>query len=204
MRKICLLVAAFALLLSCSKKNNVTPANNSVKIDGTDYPTVTIGNQVWTTVNYSGAGGYHSADHAYGDYYTQSQALAINLPTGWRVPTMSDYNILLGNFTTAKDPQGNFDLVANNVATLLSTSGWPTTGTNVSGFNAQPGGLFAIQPQPPIFESDGAAGYYMTSDAGGQLSRFGFLVSPLGANIGASSTGGLSYSAYSLRFVRTK
>ena len=206
MRKICVVFSFIALLSACSKKNNVQPQNsNSVTINGTIYPTVTIGNQVWTTINYSGAGGYHSADHnQFGDYYTQSQALAISLPAGWRVPSISDYNTLMSNFTTNdKDNYGYFKLNQAEAAPLVSTA-WTSLiiGTNRSGFNAQEAGFFSGQTQ--TYNDGGGSAYFMTSDVSNQNGMLGFSITGNGAYIEGAPNIAVNITYYSLRFVRNK
>lgn len=207
MKRICVFVGLIALLSACSKKSDVQPQNpNSVTIGGVSYPTVTIGNQVWTAVNCSGSGGYHSDTYKqYGDYYSQNEALAIKLPAGWRVPSMDDYNALLGNFTTEKDFYGYYRLIGDGLAAILSTSGWSPPGTNSSGFNGLPGSLFIIDGQSVVYFQAGTGdGYYITSDASSQNAMFGFWLSPTGASIGAAQSSVVSDTYMSLRFVKDK
>ncbi|MFI5163475.1 MAG: FISUMP domain-containing protein [Sphingobacteriales bacterium] len=207
MKRICVFIGLITLLSACSRKSNVQPENpNIVKINGTAYPTVVIGNQVWTTVNYSGPPGYHSAGHAqYGDYYTQSQALAIILPAGWRVPTMMDYNNLFAYFGPNKNTDGYSELDGSEVGNLLSTSaGWPTTSTDKSGFKAEPNGFFQVAGPTPTYQNNGHEGYFMTSDWGGLDNRFGVRITILGAGLEAASREDFSTIAYSLRFVKDK
>jgi uncharacterized protein (TIGR02145 family) len=202
MKKACLFVAVLFLLTACSKKNGPDP--NNVAIGGITYPTVTIGNQVWTTVNYNGTGGYHAdAQSQYGSYYTQSQALAITLPSGWRVPTMNDYSILLSNFSSQKDDAGYYEI--GDDAAFLSTSGWSgVQGTNRTGFNALPGGLFQVSGQNPVYFSTGMDAYFVTADVNNQYSRYGFWISSTGIRLYASAATEADYESYSLRFVKDK
>jgi uncharacterized protein (TIGR02145 family) len=162
-----LLLTTFALV-SCSKKNSDnTPVEdkNSVKINGVTYPTVTIGSQIWTSVNYKGPGGYSAAEtDIYGSYYTRSQANAITLPVGWRVPSISDYNKLISNFTSIKDSQGNYLLIDGSAEALCASSGWQSRqGTNTSGFNALPSGGYLVRSGQVIYESVQHS-FYVTSD----------------------------------------
>ncbi|MBS1532161.1 MAG: hypothetical protein JSU01_17800, partial [Bacteroidetes bacterium] len=179
-------------------------------IGSTAYPTVTIGNQIWTTVNYSGPGGYHSETYKqFGDYYSQSEALAITLPTGWRVPSMNDYSVLLSNFTTDKDYYGYYRLLGggDGLPALQSKSYWGTPGTNASGFNGLPGSLFTIDGQPPTalyFLPGATSGYFITSDSSNQMGMYGFWLSSVSASLGASGNSTVSDTYMSLRFVKDK
>jgi len=145
-----LFVAFWAMAISScgSKSKDPKPKEdpNSVTINGTAYTTVTIGSQVWTTVNYKGASGYTASETAiYGSYFTRSQANAINLPAGWRVPTIADYSMLIHNYTSVMDGQGFYYAFSGESAPLCSSSGWTNTqGTNTSGFNALPAGSYAV------------------------------------------------------------
>jgi uncharacterized protein (TIGR02145 family) len=207
MKKIGVFIGLITLLSACAKKHNVQPDDpNLLWIKGVSYPTVTIGNQVWTTVNYSGPGGYHSADHSqYGDYYTLQQAGSIILPSEWRVPTMQDYIALLTNYGNNKNGEGLAELDGSEVPALLSTSaGWTTTPTNRSGFNAQPNGMFQVIGQTATYQTEGQAAYFMTSNRLGLSDRFGLIIKPMSAGVGASAAEGVYTVAYSLRFVRDK
>jgi uncharacterized protein (TIGR02145 family) len=134
-------------LSSCSKKSDETKTpSNTVSINGTDYATVKIGTQTWTTVNYNGAGGANYNDGStnnptYGKLYTLAEAKAVTLPTGWRLPTKADAEKLLVYLGAT----GTTDIGADGDATvsikLKSKSDWTfTQGNNSSGFNAYPAG----------------------------------------------------------------
>jgi len=198
MKRICVFIGFIALLSACTKKY-VTPDNHTVVIGGTTYPTVIIGDQVWTTANLKGFNGYHSNAHSqYGDYYS---ALFITLPTGWRAPTIADYNKLMSNFTsTDKDQYGYFHLNAAEVAPLLSTTGWPAPlqGTNQSGFNAQPAGFFSDPGQGAIYH--GGSAYFATSDVNPENGTFGFSITADGAYVKGAKVSDTSYY-FSVRFV---
>jgi uncharacterized protein (TIGR02145 family) len=133
-------------LTACSKGNNSHPkSTNTVTINGTTYPTVTIGGQTWTSANYvsNGAVSYDGAD-----FYTYAQATAIVLPSGWRIPTASDYNNLM---TAAGGTLNSDGSISNaNPATLMDTTGWQIKlGTNTLGFNAKAYG--SVGAGPPIY-----------------------------------------------------
>ena len=95
MKKLLFVISISLIVLSSCSKNssNTKPPNpNSVAINGNSYTTVVIGKQTWTEQN------YHSSDTVNfkgADFYTLTQAEAINLPTGWRLPNQNDYNSLL-------------------------------------------------------------------------------------------------------------
>ncbi len=136
------------LFFSCSKKNNIPPQSHIVYINGQDYPTVVIGGQTWIAANYDGVKGniYQDGGVVYnngsdtlinGLLYTTTQAEAISLPSGWRIPTENDCkNLLIG--VAATEPTDVFaqDNNTESVKTLMSTSGWYNgNGSNASGFN---------------------------------------------------------------------
>ena len=97
-RLLSLIVLLTVFLGACSKKNNVAPAR-SITINSTEYPTVVIDNQTWTSVNYNGPGGINynnqTNDPVYGKLYSYTEANNIVLPKGWRLPTKSDFEKLL-------------------------------------------------------------------------------------------------------------
>jgi uncharacterized protein (TIGR02145 family) len=160
----------FMLLLTmgiaCKKNPSEQPTphtTNTVTIGRQEYPTVQIGNQVWTTVNYSGQGGvaYGTGNEKveYGRYYTFDEVTAIALPDGWRIPTVEDY------LTLARKQGVRF---TNNRAMgqeatrkLLSKTNWRSVaGTNASGFNAQPAG-YCFQNEKP---ADGDIAEFWTKE----------------------------------------
>ncbi|GAB3989386.1 hypothetical protein GCM10028807_14180 [Spirosoma daeguense] len=148
-----ILLLSWLIIASCKSgsDNPLTPQADSVQISNRAYSIQSIGNQIWTTVNYSGQGGVaygtKSEKPEYGRYYTFEEVKAIKLPTGWRIPTMQDYIVLAQN-------QGI--VLENNRATrqdaiqkLLSTTSWRTkAGSNASGFNAYPTG-YCFRDAPP-------------------------------------------------------
>jgi uncharacterized protein (TIGR02145 family) len=132
--------ASLFFLISC-KDNEVIPSSG-VLIEGKQYSVVKIGAQTWTTTNYEGPGGvYYDAAQTkaeYGKYYSKAELSNITLPEGWRIPTQEDYK-KLAEFYGLTVPTKIADTEA--VKKLISTTRWNhVTGTNVSGFNAYPGG----------------------------------------------------------------
>ena len=158
---------------SCSK-NNSTPEpqkdDNTITINGTAYPTITIGNQVWTSVNYAGPGG-KDADPSvdaktYGKYYAASDLSTITLPAGWRIPTREDFNTLLKSFPEAILVSGNYIAFKTASEALRSTTGWPKgNGNNLSGFNAAAAGDFSTVGMKTYNIGDQAAFMSSTPDA---------------------------------------
>lgn len=147
----------FLLVATACKKNDGQKSNNStVTISGDAYPTIKIGQQEWTTVNYNGPGGkaenFFVKNPNFKRYYTLSDVASLKLPDGWRIPTMADYNKLLSNFTTSKDTEGQYVASLDQSLALKSTSGWdmPSSddkqGSNTSGFNAYPAGYYTDFP----------------------------------------------------------
>lgn len=158
MKKIAILALSVSVLFaSCSKKSsdNTQPTNpNTVTIDGTSYATVKIGAQTWTAVNYNGTGGasINGADpNVYGKLYSLSEAKAIGLPSGWRLPAKADAEKLLLYLGAIQEDASSFDaqqgIGVQGDATvskkMKSKTDWTyTNGDNSSGFNAYPtGGL---------------------------------------------------------------
>ncbi|HWD89002.1 MAG TPA: FISUMP domain-containing protein [Mucilaginibacter sp.] len=140
-----LTIAAAALLClvivsGCSKKNG---SPNSVKINGTEYATVVIGSQTWTSVNYNGPGGlnYNNSttnDPVYGKLYSYTEAEAISLPSGWRLPTEADFNKLIYTLDPVAASQEFSTLADSTGRKLMSATTWTVDeiGTNKTGFNA--------------------------------------------------------------------
>ncbi|MFB9844214.1 FISUMP domain-containing protein [Mucilaginibacter ginsenosidivorans] len=155
-------------LTACSKKSGDVPPKNSVNINGTQYPTVTIGSQTWTTVNYNGPGGINYDNEAnnpvYGKLYTFAEAQAIQLPAGWRLPTKDDFNKLIGVLGSPAIPSEITSLVDENVTkSLLSTSTWTyKSGTNSSGFNLVSAGFYSNFYGKTVNKGDRTAFYTQT------------------------------------------
>lgn len=156
----------FVLMVSvcaCSKNSEIisqpVDAPSTVTINGTNYPTVTIGSQVWTAANYNGAGGIEpdkTMTNAaywtplYGKYYSPEEAGKIVLPAGWRVPTKADFNKLIANYplTPATATQGNIEAFY----ALASSLGWDNLkGTNSGGFSLYPAGFVGGTTTKPIY-----------------------------------------------------
>lgn len=160
MRKTLFQLFIVVALASC-KEDEPSPAS-TVRIDGKDYAIATIGTQTWTTQNYEGAGGvFYSATHnkpEYGKYYSKSELASIPLPEGWRLPTQEDYQKLAATYGLQIPTKiADSDAVKN----LISTAHWNhAKGTNVSGFNAYPGG-YIFGEGPPI---DGDMAEFWTAE----------------------------------------
>lgn len=209
-----LLVILF--LSSCSKTGSPTPAPTNIGhviINGSTYPTIIIGSQTWTSLNYvGGTGALATSDPAYGNYYTLDQAMQITLPTGWRIPTRADYNTLLAKFTAAKNAAGDYVGDITTAMALADTAHFHSLGTpnNSSGFSAYPGGDYDLTNK--VFNDQVIAGAFLTSTTGTQNSsavNYIFSITSDGVAIGLTTTGyysGIDYNAntyaYSLRFVK--
>jgi len=138
------------IFTACSKKNtkvDVDPGG-PVTINGTSYPTVKIGSQTWTSVNYNGPGGMNyngtANDPVYGKLYTYTEAEAISLPAGWHLSTESDFTTLFSALGVAPAPTGqNFYLLPISLGQqLMSTTTWYNPiGNNNTGFNAVAAGI---------------------------------------------------------------
>jgi uncharacterized protein (TIGR02145 family) len=209
MKKILYLaLTASALFTACSKKSNTqpTPVATSVVIGGTTYPTVVIGTQTWTAVNYNGPGGENynnSATNipANGKLYTLAEAQAVTLPAGWELPTAADYNLLLKNIGGALQTTGDYSVNPTIALELMSTSGWTTgaNGNNQLGFNAQPVGDYDAEAAQ--FLRAGTDAFFMINNTGAAI------YDPLSVDVSQDQTevayffGGLVYRL-SVRFVK--
>jgi uncharacterized protein (TIGR02145 family) len=135
--------------LGCDDDSGVIPVEQ-VTIEGKTYSTAKIGNQSWTTHNYEGPGGipYDDANSKpeYGKYYSKVELVTINVPEGWRIPTMEDYKTLAeyyGISAPSKAAEGDA------IKVLISTNYWNNAkGSNASGFNAFPGGYMFGEANP--------------------------------------------------------
>ena len=140
-----------------------------ITINGNSYPTVKIGTQVWTTINYNGPGGIDATtpnDPKYGKLYTidEAKTAATSLTDGYRLPTQNDFLKLFqsqgGKHITG---ESGSDIQGDNVKRLMATDGWetPGTGTNTSGFNAYPD-----SPMTPTY-----ANFWTTTPVDGTISQ---------------------------------
>jgi len=179
MKKLLLPFFGIAILLSsCSKggdssqptesgNGNVT-TTQTVSIGGTSYPTVKIGTQTWTSVNYNGSGGanYTSAnDPVYGKLYTVAESKAITLPAGWRLPTKADFETLVKNYAYKVDVDGFYNILPDGTKKLKSTTGWTImNGDNTSGFSALAAGIGVI-PTTSLgqFQDKGLDAWFISS-----------------------------------------
>jgi uncharacterized protein (TIGR02145 family) len=207
---------AIIFLSSCSKKKNPAPTvskTGSVIINGGTYPTIIIGNQTWTSFNYTGGtGSLATADATYGNYYTLAQAIQIPLPTGWRIPTRADYNNLLANFTSTTNSSGDYVGDITVARDLADTAHFHSLASpnNSSGFSAYPGGEYDLTNK--VFTDQLIGGAFLTSTTGTVNSTpvsYIFGITSDNVSIGLSSTGyysGIDFNsnpyAYSLRFVK--
>ena len=157
---------ALLCLVSCKKSSNenddsplLTPSidgtkTGAVSINGTIYSTVVIGKKTWTSVNYNGNGGMVNTkanNQKYGKHYTLKEALAIELPVGWRLPSESDFVDLMRNYDGSYGYSDTATPYTNDfhVIELMSKETWVNSGnkylpTNRSGFNALAGGTYNV------------------------------------------------------------
>jgi len=198
------LIALFSIGSACKKSKVDQPApqnTGAVLINSKEYPTVALGSQVWTTLNYSGPDGivYDTLGKKpeYGKYYTFEEIKAIHLPEGWRLPNKQDYLTLAQHqgitFTGSRATN------QQAIKKLASTTNWRSiSGTNTSGFNAQPGG-YSLRNQPPL---DGDIAEFWTVNG----ETFSIQESADGKTHNASFYGygnGPEYR-FNVRFVRSK
>jgi uncharacterized protein (TIGR02145 family) len=178
----------------CTKDNSNNPATKITDADGNVYTSVTIGTQVWMVENLrvtksndgtpiplvtDGAAwvatdtpGYcwYNNDEAankadYGAIYNWHAAV-IACPSGWHLPTDSEYKILernLGMNNTDADATGwRYSGLVGGSLKEAGTSHWSLSAgaTNSSGFTALPGGN---RDSDVGFSSLGDYGYYWTA-----------------------------------------
>src|SRR5688572_16155172 len=164
-----LIIRSFAVVLvvfsftACDREDDkkVSP-KPTVTIHGSDYPTVEIGTQTWTSANYAGPGGVafdaENSKPEYGRYYSKAELEAIALPEGWRIPTQEDYKKLAQSYGITIPSQ-----IADTekIASLISETNWNNaSGTNISGFTAYPAG-YIFGSGAPI---DGDIAEFWTSE----------------------------------------
>jgi uncharacterized protein (TIGR02145 family) len=134
------LLTIFALVVSCDEDSPISSSEHVI-IGGKEYAIVKIGNQTWTASNYAGPGGVSydgNSKPEYGKYYSKSELDAIEIPAGWRVPTVEDYTALAQTYGI---PIPSTTGYGDAIKVLTSTTNWKhVQGTNTSGFNAFPGG----------------------------------------------------------------
>ncbi|WP_242929106.1 FISUMP domain-containing protein [Pontibacter vulgaris] len=128
-----------------------------VQIGDKYYPTVTIGNLEWMSVNYAGPGGLNDADNPeYGTFLKYEDVTDIQVPAGWRLPTRQDYLALLKSqgivYNEIWDSTDGSDLQSKRLlGQLMSATGWLKQdgyANNKSGFNAVPGNLMVTSGNP--------------------------------------------------------
>ncbi|HYH15074.1 MAG TPA: FISUMP domain-containing protein [Flavisolibacter sp.] len=162
-----LLLTVTSLSFFSCKKDKDKPQPTTVRIDGKDYPIVTIGNQTWMAANYSGTTGvYYDNDinnAAGGKFYTKEEAKALVPPAGWRLPSYEDYVDLFKSQGVNFSINGNagFATQSDKLRPFMSINGWiGGEGTNTTGFNMQPVGFY----EDGEFSHKGGSVSYWTSN----------------------------------------
>ena len=196
------------VITACSKKNNPQPQqqqSKTVTINGNTYSTVVIGSQTWTAVNYNGAGGvnYNNSatnDAVLGKLYTYTEAQSIALPSGWRVPTASDYNSMLAGLGGTKLDLADYG-VSNTVALeFMSATGWTgINGNNQLGFNAYPAGVYSAGATAFLYAGQQAF-FIIETDGINVNIPLNFSVAPLQTQVNHFFDG--TQNRASLRFVK--
>jgi uncharacterized protein (TIGR02145 family) len=122
---------------------------HSITIMGGVYEFVRIGNLLWTTRNFAERGDnievvYPNGDSAneakYGLLYRGYQALTYivpNLPTGWRIPTKSDYETLGAGGRLWKSLAATEEGGDNEYGFNARRNGWRTYSSAFSNFGSQ-------------------------------------------------------------------
>jgi len=128
-----------------------------VKIGNLYYPTVTIGDLEWTTMNYAGPGGIKDSDKPqYGTFLKFADLGNIQVPAGWRIPTKQDYVKLIKSqgipYDEYLESTDGEDLQSKRLlGQLMASTGWLKQdgyANNKSGFNAVPGNLRVTSGNP--------------------------------------------------------
>ncbi|GAA4921750.1 FISUMP domain-containing protein [Mucilaginibacter defluvii] len=161
-----ILIAAMLIIGSCKNDDSkeVIPKKDetAIAIDGKQYPTVKIGTQLWTAVNYEGTGGVKYDQMAdmenSGKLYTLNEAKTIKPPTGWRLPTKEDYLNLMNYVGKTSENSGGIYLQKEDALKFMATKTWFTKGINSLGFNAVSTGAYD--------------GYFKQYDYSGRLAVF--------------------------------
>lgn len=125
-----------------------------VKIGSLYYPTVTIGDQEWMSVNYAGPGGMSNGSKPhYGTFLKFADLPSIQVPAGWRLPTKQDYVKLIRSqgivFDEYLESTDGDDVQSKRLlGQLMATTGWIKQdgyANNRSGFNAVPANLLVLE-----------------------------------------------------------
>ena len=161
-RSFAVVLAAFSFTACDREDDEKISPKPTITIHGSDYPTVAIGTQTWTSTNYAGPGGVafdaENSKPEYGRYYSKAELEAISLPEGWRIPTREDYT-KLAQFYGITIPSQITD--TEKIASLISETNWNNaSGTNSSGFTAYPAG-YIFGSAAPI---DGDIAEFWTSE----------------------------------------
>jgi uncharacterized protein (TIGR02145 family) len=128
-----------------------------VKISNQYYPTVTIGDLEWMSVNYAGPGGIKiTSQPQYGTFIKYMDLKDIPVPAGWRIPTKQDYKKLLQSqdivFDEVWETTNGSDVQSKKLlGQLMATTGWLKQdgyANNKSGFNAVPANLQVTNGNP--------------------------------------------------------
>ncbi len=121
------------------------------------YPTVSIGNLEWMSVNYAGPGGMKNSEKpAYGTFLKHADLEGLQIPEGWRLPSKDDFLDLLDSqgieFDELWGSTDGSDLESKQrLGYLMASTGWLKQdgyANNQSGFNAVPGNLMVTNGNP--------------------------------------------------------
>jgi len=192
MKKIAILALSVSVLFAaCSKKsNNVQPTDpNQITINGTSYSTVKIGTQTWTSLNYNGAGGVNYGNVTgnlvgSGKLYTYAEATAVQLPSGWRLPTKDDVNKLLSYIGGTKNTDGNYE-ATGAIAGHLVQQEWPYAyGDDSMGFHAYGFGYYNSVGSGSFEAKDQMTAFWTSSPvpAPNDTFKYGFDISDIPEN----------------------
>lgn len=143
-------------LCSVVKGTHTDATCTPMNLDGVDYPVVLINGHCWTRENLRketpGSMVYDTKltpgdESTYGRLYTQAEAADL-CPSGWHLPTSEEVDALM-----VYDAKG-----------LMNDGNWLVQGSNISGFTAQPGGIYNSNTQR--FEQMLGRASFITADNG--------------------------------------
>jgi uncharacterized protein (TIGR02145 family) len=168
--------------------------------DGKIYKTVILGNQVWMAENFdyytaSGSGYYKNDSLSYGylgRLYNWSTAVA-STPSGWHLPTQSDWKILIDHLSGTDNAGGK--LKEPGTVHWLS----PNTGATdtIVKFNALPAGFITSNGG---YSNLGTGAYFWTANENG--SSFAYYYYLYYSNSGLTLMDGNKSMSFSVRYIK--
>lgn len=176
-----MMVSALALASFClmgCESTEINPGPDVKDADGNVYPTVKIGNQVWTAKNMNVkvagskcAGNEPSYCEKYGRLYTWDAAMRA-CPTGWHLPSMDEFETLLVSVLGEPKVYGDTKDFGKSKK-LRSKTGWDVDvvdddGTDNFGFAVLPAGRMD-KDATEFYDSKSSAHFWTSTSVGNGL-----------------------------------